>query len=147
MRTLVAILALSPALLHAQAKLPAQPVSTPVLHASLTPPTSPLTAASPTALNPRVTTGVTPPRLIHFVNVEESTNIGHLFPFADRTVTLNLIVDATGTPGSIQIVKAADPFTDRQVLEAVSHFRYEPAMVSGMPVASPVNLQIIIKKN
>ena len=147
MRTLVAILALSPALLHAQAKLPAQPVSTPVLHAGLVSPPSPSAAGSPTVSNVRVTTGVIPARLIHSVDLAERSEIGRLFSFGDRTVTLNLIVDATGTPSSMQIVKAADPFTDRQVLEAVAQFRYQPATVSGMPVASPVNLQIVIKKN
>ena len=133
MRTLVAILALSPALLHAQAKLPAQPVSTPLLDASLVPPTSPLTAASPAVSNSRVTTGVIPARLIHAVNLEESTDVGHLFPLADRTVTLNMIVDASGKPCSMHIVGSADPFTDRRVLEAVEQFRYQPATVSGMP--------------
>ena len=67
-RTLVAILALTPSVLLAQATVPAQPVSTPVLQSSLVKPAlfAELKSADPKAAPTpvRVTTGVIAPTLL-----------------------------------------------------------------------------------
>jgi TonB family protein len=149
MRTLVAILALTPALLHAQVKSPAQPVSTPVLRSSLVQPIDPSSnpASAPadrptTAL--RVTTGVTPPRLIHSVDLAQSNfNIPQLN--IDRTVVIDMTVDETGKPENLKVVRTADLITDQAVLSAVAQYRYEPGTVSGQKVAVPVTLEYNIK--
>ena len=144
MRTLVAILALSTGLLHAQGNSPAQPVSTPVLLAAAS---SPLTdsSAHPAHTN-RISTGVVPARLVHTVTLEESnTYVRHsLMP---RTVALHIIVDATGKPQNLQLVRPSDPMTTREVLNAVAQFRYQPATVNGVPTAQPVNLEVSIDTN
>lgn len=148
MRTLVAILALSPALLHAQAKTPAQPVSTPTLQASLAPSSGPLADNSvKSAASGRISTGVVPARLIHSVDLQESSTIGHRIPTSDRMVVLQMTVDASGKPEDLKLVRSSDPYTNRAVMDAVSRFRYQPATISGVAVASPVNLEVTIRNS
>lgn len=139
MRTLVAILALSPALLHAQAKAPAQPVSTPVLLVASSPHTS---APDAPAHTRPISTGVTPARLIHSVPVVAETDAElHRFP-GPRTVVIQMTVDAAGKPADLHLVRASDPITGRDVLNAVSLFRYSPATVSGVATPQAVNLEV-----
>jgi TonB family protein len=144
MRTIVAILALSPAMLFAQAKVPAQPSSTPVLQSALVN-VNPLYASAAAAATPvRVSTGVTPPKLIHSVALDQSGLILPQLFNTDRTVVIDMTVDETGKPTDLKVAKSADLVTNTEVLAAVAQFRYQPATVSGTPVAIPVKLEYTI---
>jgi serine/threonine-protein kinase len=65
------------------------------------------------------------------------------YPFAARRMRLEgqveatFTVDADGRTSGIQIVHSAGGLLDDAVVEAVRHFRYEPARRSGKPVAVP----------
>ncbi|MBW4038993.1 MAG: TonB family protein [Acidobacteria bacterium] len=148
-RTMLAILAISPVLLHAQAKSPAQPSSTPVLQSSNTQPAafaavsaSDRDIAAPAPV--RISTGVTPPTLIHSVNVD-TNHILQMPVGQPQNVTVDMIVDENGKPSNVKVVKSADIFTDRGVVSAVNQYRYKPATLNGSPVPMAVTLQFTIE--
>ncbi len=141
MRTLVAILALSPALLHAQAKVPAQPVSTPILLAASSPLTSPSAVPAPTL---SVSTGITPAHLIHSVQVQDRSNVAMLPLPAQRKVVVGMTVDASGKPEDLHLLRACDPITGRDVVDAVHQFRFQPATLNGVPTSQQVTLEVVV---
>lgn len=146
MRTaLLATLILSPVLLHAQASSPAQ--SQLALAARPASP-SELGAAGDrgtAAMKPlRISTGVITPKLIHSVSVNSDTTRPWTDVVSNRSVTVGMIVDETGKPTDLKIIKSAGPIVDRSVLEAVSQYRFQPGTVSNQPIAFPLNLEIYL---
>ncbi len=148
-RTMLAILAISPLMLHAQAKSSAQPESTPVLQSSNIQPAvfavGKSTAAVAAAATPvRVSTGVVQPVLVHTVPLSESgiLPVGFL---RNRSVDLKLTVDKDGKPTNVKVVKSAGAATDNEVLSAISEYRYKPATLDGAPVPIDVNLSVNIQ--
>jgi hypothetical protein len=145
-RTMLAILALSPVMLHAQAKSPAQPGSTPVLQSKNIQPAAFAEVHSSAAAAPapvRISTGVTPPVLIYSVDVDRNHVLGSSAS-DPRTVSIEMIVDETGKPSNIKVTKSADIFTDGGVVSAVDQYRYKPATLNGsaIPMAVRVNFTI-----
>jgi hypothetical protein len=116
-KALLATLALSPVLLHAQANSPAQPKNT--LESRLSAPKE-LEAAGDraAAIKPlRVSTGVVAPKLIQSFDIPlDSSATGYTGP---RTVVI-----------------------DKSVLAAVSQYRFKPGTVSNQPIAIPLNLEV-----
>ncbi|MEG9435761.1 TonB family protein [Edaphobacter sp. HDX4] len=142
-KALLATLILSPVLLHAQASSPAQPqlalAARPASPAALgavgdrgTAVTKPL----------RISTGVVAPKLVHSISVNSDATRPWTDVASNRTVTVGMIIDETGKPTALKIVKSAGPIVDRNVLEAVSQYRFSPGTVSNQPVAFPFNLEI-----
>jgi TonB family protein len=143
-RTLVAILALSPVFAFAQTNSPAQPRST-QLAAAYAPANLPAASSADraaTASTIRVSTGVTPPHVVHTVNfvagfAAQRSN-------ADQHVVVSLDVDATGTPSNLAIVKSAGPALDKAVLATVGQYRFKPGTLDGQPTAVPVRLDVVV---
>ncbi len=148
-RTMLAILAIAPVMMHAQVKSSAQPGSTPVLQSSNIQPA--VFAAvnssdrSATAATPvRVSTGVVPPQLVY----TESINPNHILQGLsgqDRTVSVDMIVDENGKPTNLKVVKSADKYTDAGILAAVGQYRYKPATLNGIAVPMDVTLNVDIQ--
>jgi TonB family protein len=146
-RTMLAILAISPLMLHAQVKSSAQPGSTPTLESSNIQPAaiaaikSPEHAAAPTAI--RVSTGVTAPVLVHTVDVDRE-HILEGAASADRLVRVAMTVDASGKPTDLKVVESTDMFTDQAILAAASQYRFKPATLNGIavPMEMTVNFNI-----
>jgi len=148
MRTTVAILALVPALAFAQtqSKSPAQPASTPVLQAALLQPVAfadlkSTDNASARTTSIRVSTGVVAPELVRSVALSAGQNRTHILA-ANRTVVLEMVVDASGTPTGVHVTKSVDPVLDEKAVAAVEQFRYKPGTLNGQPAAVPVRLQL-----
>jgi len=149
-RTLVAILALAPAALFAQSVTPAQPVSTPELQTRVVQPaalaavmSSDRTKAATTPV--RVSTGVVAPKLVHTVNIDQQRATLTKAPGRDSVVVVAMTVDESGKPTDLKVVKSADPFTDKGVLDTVAQYRFTPGSLDGTPVAVPVTLEYTIK--
>jgi TonB family protein len=138
-KALLATLILSPVLLHAQANSPAQ-------HQVALASPSELGAAADRGTTVtkhlRISTGVVAPKLIHSVSVSSESARPWTDVAADKTVTVGMIVNEAGEPTDLKIVKSAGPVVDRNVLAAVSQYRFEPGTVSNQPVAFPLNLEI-----
>lgn len=144
-KALLATLILSPVLLHAQANSPAKtelalasgPSAVGAVADRGAVPTKPL----------RISTGVVAPKLIHSVSVSSENTQPWINVPADKTVTVGMIVDKTGKPTDLKIVKSGGPIVDRNVLAAVSQYRFEPGTVSNQAIDFPLNLQINLKDN
>jgi TonB family protein len=148
-RIVMAALALSPMLLHAQANLPApaqSSASAPSLHAELGEPkefSSSDSRTATTSVTPvRVSTGVTAPKLIHAENISTQGDVEWTVIPMHRTAVVELIVDADGKPSNIKVVHSLGMAMDKNVLEAVSQYRFKPGTVSHQPIPSPVSLEI-----
>jgi TonB family protein len=146
-RTIVAILAISPLMMHAQVKSSAQPGSTPTLESSNVQPAafagikSADHSATPTVV--RVSSGVTAPVLVHTVNIDRE----HILAGAaseDRVVRIAMTVDASGKPTDLKVIQSTDKFTDEAILSAASQYRYKPATLNGsaVPMEMTVNFEI-----
>ncbi|MDE3106071.1 MAG: TonB family protein [Acidobacteriota bacterium] len=149
-KVLAATLALTPMMVHAQALSPAQPkVSThgQVLEARLVRPalfalTDPDRSMSMTPV--RVTTGVTPPKLIHGVSFDASASHVILAPGAEHTVKVAFVVNEKGIPTDVKVIQSVNPLLDASVVSAVKKYRYQPGLLNNEPTAVPVNLEIVI---
>ena len=150
-RTIVAILALSPALLHAQATASAQPSSTPVLQSSLVQPVAlaavkSVDSAAATTSSVRVST-YTPPKRIHSVDIDTERALFRQTFTGDSFVVIDMTVDAAGKPENLKVLKSAGQITDGMVLAAVSQYRYSPGTLNGQPIPTPVKVEYTIQQN
>jgi TonB family protein len=129
-KLIVAILSLSSFMLHAQANTPAQ---TQVASNGSAPQVK------------RISTGVIAPKLIYKVDVTaDSTGMARLIN-DDTKVVVGMIVDKNGRPSDLKIIKSAGAGVDASVLAAVSQYRFTPGMVSNEPIATPLNLEVVIQ--
>lgn len=148
-KVVVAALALSPVLLHAQANSPAQPRTSTAstLRAELILPTfgAPDSDGSTRAsTHVRVSTGVIAPKLVHTVDVQSDSELVPAYRF-DRTVVVSLIVDPTGRPSDLKIVQSLNPVMDKNVLAAVSEYRFTPGALDDQPTSVPVTLAVVLR--
>lgn len=142
----VATLALTPALLHAQATLPAHSASANTFEARAAAPAAIKSVDDKNSPSPlRVSTGVVAPKLIKSVNLSSTPGVHQTLVANDTTVVVSMVVDEKGTPSKLAIAKSANPMIDQEVLQAVSQYRYEPGTLDGKPYALPVRLQVIIQ--
>jgi TonB family protein len=140
---ILAALVLSPMMLQAQANSPAK-----TLESRLVQPKA-FNALSDTdhaaAAPIRISTGITEPKLIHTAPIPSGSNSEVSVPGTQRTVVVSMVVDEKGVPSDLKIVKSIDPLMDRNVLDAVSQYRYKPGMLNHQPTAVPVNLEVVIR--
>ncbi|MGA3226808.1 MAG: TonB family protein [Acidobacteriaceae bacterium] len=131
-KLIVAILSLSSVMLHAQASTPAQ---------------TQVANNGPAPQARRISTGVIAPKLIYTVDVvADSTGTARLLS-NETQVVVAMIVDKTGKPSDLKIVKSAGAGVDASVLAAVSQYRFTPGMVSNQPIATPLNLDVVISNS
>ena len=148
-KVIVATLALTPMLLHAQANSPAKTQSSPAsstLQSKLVQPKelNASEAVASTTSPLRISTGVGAPKLIHTVAIESDSDwIPGGFTF-DRKTVVEMTVDATGKPSNLKILQSLGPVMDHNVLAAVSQYRFTPGTLDGAPTAVPVNLQVVL---
>jgi TonB family protein len=151
-----AALFLSPLMVHAQANSSAQPqaAKAPELHASLAMPTGlMLSSASSSAANVptagaiRISTGVVEPKLIHMVPIERNTVSAKAVAAGELEAVVSLTVDEKGKTEDLKIEKSVGAELDREILEAVSQYRYQPATVSGQVTAIPMMLHVVVRES
>ena len=58
------------------------------------------------------------------------------------TCVLKLIVDATGHPQSIQVVRPLGFGLDQKAIEAVQQWRFQPGLKDGKPVSVEIGLEV-----
>ena len=143
-KALLATLALSPVLLHAQANSPAQPQGS-VLESRLAAPNAIGSSAARTT-PVRISTGVVAPKLIHVIDVS-STGEDWAWRFSgpNKVAVVSMLVDEKGVPSNLKIVRSAGVDLDANVLAAVKQYRFRPGTLDHAPVAVPVNLEVTIQ--
>lgn len=58
------------------------------------------------------------------------------------TVLLFVVVDASGNPGNIQVIRGLDPGLDKNAIAAISQWRFDPARKNDRPVAVQANIEV-----
>jgi TonB family protein len=152
LKVLVATVALFPVMLHAQLTTPAQTQSAgaaSTLQAELGRPknfiaTADTTRGSLPAATPlRVSSGVVAPKLVYSVAVASE---GTYTPISiKQTYVVEMMVDTTGRPSEVKIVKSAGFAMNRNVLEAVKQYRFTPGTLDNQPISFPVSLAVIVE--
>lgn len=145
----MAALVMSPMMIHAQANSPAQPKASTTLESRLVSPAAISSSADRGNLSTaplRVSTGVTAPKLIHAVDVAASSdNWAWHVAGINRTSVVSMIVDTNGTPSNLKIEQSLGSEMDKNVLAAVSQYRFQPGSLNNQPTAVPVQLEIVIQ--
>src|SRR4051812_1047752 len=144
-----AAVALCPMLIHAQAASPAQTGSSAqgtTLQSALRQPamlaaSSSAAAATP---SPRVSTGVTAPKLLQKVEIAESKDWGWAASEEQKTAVVSLVVDATGKPSDVHVVQSLGAERDRDLMASVSQYRFQPGTLDRVPTPIEVTLTIRI---
>ena len=60
-------------------------------------------------------------------------------------VVVNLVLDASGKPDRVQILRPAGLGLDEEAVAAVSQYTFQPAMEGGVPVAVELNVEVNIE--
>jgi TonB family protein len=85
--------------------------------------------------------GVSAPKLVSSVEPKfPSSNRGKSF---SGTCLLSLVVNSSGVPEEVSVVKSLGADFDEEAIKAVKQYRFEPAVYKGQPV--PVSLKIEVK--
>jgi TonB family protein len=151
-KAFLATLALTPMLLHAQANTPAQTQSSangPVLQSKVVAPKAFVASAATdgsksTPAPARISTGVTAPKLISTVEIPSVNDFPRSFDNSNKTVVVSMIVQENGKPTDLAILRSGGAALDKNVLAAVSQYRFKPGTLDKQPTAVPVNLEITL---
>jgi TonB family protein len=84
--------------------------------------------------------GITPPRVIHQVSPEPDAGTGGFR--LSGVVLIGLVVSSQGMPREVHVVKSLDKDLDRNAVEAVQQWRFEPARKGDRPLAVRVTVEI-----
>lgn len=91
---------------------------------------------------PRVSTGVTPPRLLNMLEISYSNFPNQASRPPATQVQVSYLVDASGTPRNIQMVRGINPQWDAAIVQAVGQLRYRPASIDHQSVPMEITLDI-----
>jgi TonB family protein len=151
----LAVLLLSPLMVHASASSPAQPQAAtgmPALHASVKAPQGFMLAAASNddkvagqASTVRVSTGVVAPKLIHTEDLHRTVVSTGDLTAATHAAVVEMVVDEKGKPSGVKILQSAGPGYDQDLLTSVSKYRFQPGTLDGQAAAVPVKLEITIQ--
>jgi TonB family protein len=124
---IVATLAFAPLMLQAQANMPAQPQAA---------------VGETTAGSIRISTGPTLPKLIYSVDVEADPIATWSRLGSNCKFVVAMTVDKTGKPANLRMIQSPSKEIDKNVLAAVSQYRFMPGTVSNQPTATPLTLEV-----
>jgi hypothetical protein len=143
--TILAILALAPVLVHAQAQSPAQPrgAQAAVLESKLVSPQPVEGAASP---NVGRASALVQPKLIKWSDVEVDQGRSMILPGHEASFTVSMTVTAEGVPTHLKIVDSDNPPMNRNVLDAVAGYRFTRPSVDSRPTPMPLILTVHVLK-
>jgi protein TonB len=84
--------------------------------------------------------GITPPRVIH--QVSPNPDSGSQGFRVSGTVLIGLVVTSLGMPKEVRVVRSLDKDLDKNAVEAVQQWLFEPARKSNNPVAVRITIEI-----
>jgi len=122
-------------------------LSAPLAAQNATPPTNSgddatTTPASPSNISPlrHIGGGVTPPKVVYQVSPQFSEQ-ARAAKFSG-VVLVNIIVDAHGLPQNVHVLRGVGMGLDESAMEAVTQYRFEPAMLGDKPVPVELNVEV-----
>jgi TonB family protein len=87
---------------------------------------------------------VTAPKLISTVEIPSVNEFPRSLVNQDKTVVVSMIVHENGKPSDLAIVRSGGAALDKNVLAAVSQYRFKLGILDNQPTAIPVNLEITL---
>jgi protein TonB len=63
-------------------------------------------------------------------------------PRPGGTVLVSIVVDRNGRPTETQIIRSGGDDLDKSALQAISHYRFEPATENGQAVPVKINVEV-----
>jgi TonB family protein len=120
--------------------------------APMTPPSVPVAAPQAAAANPqeiptsgalRIGNGVSSPKVLSRRDpgyTEEARRAK-----VQGSVSLSLVVDASGNPQNIRVVRSLDPGLDQKAIEAVREWKFQPGQKDGKAVAVITTIQVYFR--
>ena len=142
-KVILATLALSPMLLHAQANSPAQPQAS-TLQSKLAQPADFAADRGATATSRRISTGVVAPKLIYSTTIASTDEWNARRSAFGKNVIVDMLVDENGVPTDLKVANSIGSDMDKNILAAVSQYRFKPGTLDHKPVAVPVKLGIVL---
>ena len=106
--------------------------------------TQPVTDAPASTPTHVISTGVVPAHVLYSPDIDLSPSAAQSLP-DDAQVVLTLNVNEKGQPEDIQVVKSPSHDLEAAVTAAVHHYRFRPATLDNQPVASPMNLTVVVE--
>lgn len=79
-----------------------------------------------------------PTQIVHPVDLPRS--------YQGATVTLSLTIDASGLPHNIKIVSRGDGAVSKNLIAAVSQWKFTPGLLNGVPVTTKVTLPLQLEE-
>ncbi len=141
-KLIVAALALSPMMLHAQAHSPAPTQTSSLVRLNDFRAANAVSGATPTSAPLRISTGVVSPKLLSTVSIVVPAQPINTI---DRLAIVSMIDDANGKPSDLKIVRSAGALLDGNVLNAVGQYRFTPGTLNNEPTAIPLTLEITLR--
>jgi TonB family protein len=89
---------------------------------------------------------VSAPRVVFYKDPEFPTSARKGSEPFDGICVLSVVVDASGTPGEVRVVRSLGEEFDASAMNAVQQYRFSPAMRAGVAVPVQVNLEVHFKK-
>jgi TonB family protein len=143
-KVILATLALSPMLLHAQANSPAQPQAS-TLQSRLEQPNDFAADRGAVASAPlRVSTGVVAPKLIRATTIASTDEWYTRRSAFDKKVVVEMLVSEKGVPSDVKIVDSLGTEMDKNVVDAVSQYRFKPGTLDNKVASVPLKLEILL---
>jgi len=84
--------------------------------------------------------GITPPRVVH--QVAPNPDSGSQGFRVSGAVLIGLVVTSHGLPKEVRVVRSLDKDLDKNAVEAVQQWLFEPARKSNNPVAVRITVEI-----
>jgi TonB family protein len=92
----------------------------------------------------RVGQGISAPQPTYSPDPEYS-DLARSVGYRDAIVVLWLVVEPTGLPDRIRVVKPAGLGLDEKAVDAVRTWKFDPAMSNGSPVPVQINVEVTFK--
>jgi TonB family protein len=89
---------------------------------------------------------VTPPKLISSVQPEFPESERNSKSKYEGTCLVGFVVDESGTPRDINVIRSLRADFDAKAVEAVEQYRFTPAMKAGEPVAVTLKVELNFKR-
>lgn len=83
---------------------------------------------------------VKPPKVVHYVEPRSSNSSKEAF--VEGVVRLSTVVTPQGEPSDVQVTKGLSTEEDRNAVEAVKEWRFQPGTKQGKPVHVRVAIEI-----
>ena len=90
----------------------------------------------------KVGPGVSAPTIVYAADAKYPASALRDKPIIDCIVVVGLIVDKTGVPKDVHIVKSFRKDFDDEAMKAVRHYEFKPAMKNKVPVAVAINVEV-----